>query len=76
VLSRFRSWPFWTQGTPVQAMDWGTSGASDVNGIAFDNSSPANIVIGGALGATITMQADASFDHGYDQARPTASWPS
>ena len=46
-------------GTPVQAMDWGTSGASDVNGIAFDSSG--NVVIGGALGATIAMpKADAT----------------
>jgi len=42
-------------GTPVHAASWGTSGLSDVNGIAFDSSSPANIVIGGSLGATITM---------------------
>ena len=42
-------------GTPVHAASWGTSGLSDVNGIAFDSSSPANIVIGGSLGATITV---------------------
>jgi hypothetical protein len=43
-------------GTPVQAASWGTSGIADVNGMAFDSSSPANIVIGGSLGgASITM---------------------
>ena len=42
-------------GAPLQAASWGTSGMSDVNGIAFDSSSPANIVIGGSLGGSITM---------------------
>jgi hypothetical protein len=57
-------------GTPVYAADWGTSGVSDVNGIAFDKSSPANIVIGGSLGATITMpKADASLITVTDQGK-------
>jgi hypothetical protein len=51
-------------GTVLQAATWGTSGVSDVYGVAVDNSSPANIVIAGDIGATITMGSKTVTDLG------------
>ncbi|MGB8295130.1 MAG: hypothetical protein WCG85_06860, partial [Polyangia bacterium] len=51
-----------SSGVATAAATWGTTGISDIYGIAVDSSS--NIVIGGAIGANITMGSIALTDQG------------
>jgi hypothetical protein len=51
-----------SSGVATAAATWGTTGISDIYGIAVDSSS--NIVIGGAIGANITLGTIALTDQG------------
>jgi hypothetical protein len=53
-------------GTPISAATWGTTGRSDVYGVAVDGSN--NIVIAGSLGANVTFGTFAVSDLGLTDA--------